>query len=276
LGIRRLPLALGAALAAALVAPSAAAALDATSTVVSCTPPSILVGGVTSCSATVFDDDQNNTPTGSLEFSSDTPGGTFQDHGSGDPATMCTLASGGENAGSCRLDYVPGAVGTGVHGITASYSGDLGHQASDGSADVTVTGHPTLTSLSCAPNSLTLNVGTSTCVVTVSDTNATASTPTGGVALSSPAGSFGGGCATLAVLSASQANCTAVYTPSLAGTGSLSGAYGGDSTHATSAGTAQVSVAAAAGPAAPAKKKCKKKRGRSASAAKKKCKKKRR
>jgi hypothetical protein len=273
---RRLPFALGAALTAALVLPSAAAALDATSTVVSCTPPSILVGAVTSCSATVFDDDQNNTPTGTLEFTSNPAGGEFQDHESGDPATACTLTSVGENGGSCRLDYAPGAVGSGVHKITATYSGDVGHDASAGSANVGVTGHPTTTSLSCAPGSLTLGVGTSTCVVTVTDTNATASTPTGSVALSSPAGSFGPGCEALGPVGGNQGSCSVVYTPSLAGAGTLSGTYGGDSTHATSAGAAQVIAAAAPGSASAVKKKCKKKkRKRSAAVAKKKCKKKR-
>jgi large repetitive protein len=274
LGVRRLSLALGAVLAAALIAPAAAFALDATSTTVSCTPPSILVGGITSCSATVLDDDQNNTPTGTLEFTSDTAGGAFQEHGPGDPATSCTLTSVGENGGSCRLDYVPGAVGSGVHKITATYSGDVGHDAGAGSANVGVTGHSTMTSLSCSPGSLTLGAGTSTCVITVTDTNATASTPTGSVALSSPLGGFDGGCGGLTPLSASQASCTTVYTPSLAGPGSLSGAYGGDSTHATSAGTAQVSATAV--PAVNKKKKCKKKKRKRSAAAAKKCKKKKR
>jgi len=279
--VPRTHLVLGAVLAASLVAPASAAAQgDATSITVSCTPPSILVGADTSCSATVQDvvPDGSN-PTGSLDFSSDTPGGAFENPENRNPATSCPLSPvGEEHASSCRLIYIPGTGGTGVHKITAGYAGDDLHDASSGSGNVNVARHSSATSFSCAPASLTLGAGTSTCVVTVTDTSTAASTPTGGVALSAAAGNFGPGCEALTLLSTSAASCTVAYTPALAGLGSLSGTYGGDSAHATSVGMTQVNVAAAGSTMTPApRKKCKKKkRGRSASVAKKSCKKKKR
>ena len=271
----RLPLALGAVLIAALAAPAAAAAQDATSTEVSCTPPEVLVGGITSCSATVFDEDENNTPTGSLDFVSDTAGGAFQDpeHPS-NMTSSCTMEANGENAGRCRMTYTPGIFGTGVHKITATYAGDAVHDPSSGSGNVQVDRHATTTTVVCTPGSLTLGAGMSSCLVTVTDTSDLASAPTGGVALSSAGGSFGPGCGALAPAGTSQASCTVAYTPAIIGVSSLNGTYGGDSAHETSAGAAQVSVAAAPGSAPAAKKKCKKKKR--AAAAKKKCKKRKR
>jgi hypothetical protein len=280
LGVRRLPLALGAVLAAALAAPAAAVAQgDTTTTTVGCTPPSVLVGASTSCSATVQDTTPDgSTPSGALGFVSDTAGGEFQDpEHLGTSTSSCTLnAVGEEHAASCRLIYIPGAFGSGVHKITVSYPGDDLHEQSSGSGNVNVARHGTTTAIACAPGSLTLGAGTSSCVVTVTDTSDLANAPTGGIALSSAGGSFGPGCEGLAPAGTNQANCTAAYTPAIPGASSLTGTYAGDSAHETSAGTAQVSVAAAPGSATPAKKKCKKKRGRSASAAKKKCKKKKR
>ena len=156
MGPRRTWLVPGAVLAAALLAPAAAAAQgDATTTVVSCTPPSILVGAATSCSATVQDATPDaSTPTGSLGFSSDTAGGAFENPENGNPATTCPLSAvGEEHAASCRLLYIPGTDGTGVHKISASYPGDALHDASSGSGNVNVAKHPTTTSITCNPGS---------------------------------------------------------------------------------------------------------------------------
>jgi hypothetical protein len=278
-GPRRTWLAPGVVLAATLLAPAAAAAQgDATMTAVSCTPPSILVGAATSCSATVQDTTPDgSTPGGSLAFSTDTPGGAFENPENGNPATTCPLSAvGEEHAASCRLLYIPGTSGTGVHKITVSYVGDALHDASSGSGNVNVAKHPTTTSITCSPGSLTLGAGTSTCVVAVRDTSAVASTPTGSVVLSSAAGSIGSGCGTLVAAGASEANCTVAFTPAVPGLGSLSGTYGGDSAHAPSDGTAPVNALAPPAPtrAAAAPKKCKKRKKRSATSAKKRCKKK--
>jgi hypothetical protein len=144
-------------------------------------------------------------------------------------------------------------------------------------------GHPTNTSVMCVPTSLAFGA-TTNCVFTVTDIGSpTVSTPTGSVALSSSAGgSFTPGCGTIALVGASQANCTADFTPATAGQQQVIGAYSGDSTHEPSApGSTFIQVAApptppGTGTTPPSKKKkCKKKKHRAA-AAKKKCKKKKR
>jgi hypothetical protein len=262
---------LGAVLTACLVVPAIAAAQDPTTTVVSCTPNSTLVGVGTSCSATVLDTvPGGGSPQGSLDFSSGTAGAGWED-----PGSSCTLEHAGEGGGSCRVTYVPGTFGTGVHEITASYAGSADHEASSGSANVNVAAHPSATSISCAPDSITLGSATSTCVVTVTDTSSAVTAPTGSVALSSGSGSFGSGCGGLVLVSTSQSNCTVAYTPTGPGLNLLTGTYNGDTSHAASAGTTQVNVASST---QGAKKKCKakKKKKHSASAAKKKCKKKKR
>jgi hypothetical protein len=260
---------LGAVLTACLVVPAIASAQDPTTTVVSCTPNSTLVGVGTSCSATVLDSvEGGGSPQGSIEFSSDTASAGWED-----PGSSCTLEHAGEGGGSCRVTYVPGTVGTGVHKISASYAGSADHEASSGSANVNVAAHPSATSISCAPDSITLGSGTSTCVVTVTDTSSAVTAPTGSVALSSGSGSFGSGCEGLVLVSTSQSNCTVTYTPTGPGMNLLTGAYNGDTSHAASAGTMLVNVAPST---RGTKKKCKakKKKKHSASTAKKKCKKK--
>jgi hypothetical protein len=187
----------------------------------------------------------------------------------------------GENGSSCQVTYIPGAIGTGTHQVSAAFPGDTSRDASNGSTDLGVTKHPSATSISCAPESIALGAGTSTCAVTVTDTSSGPSTPTGSVALSSASGAFGSGCEELALVSTSQALCTVTYTPSGTGMNLLTADYGGDPTHATSEGTAAVNVAAppsAAGPSSsPAlKKKCRKKKRSASAAKKKKCKKKKR
>lgn len=263
-----------------LLAPTAAAAQgELTTNVVSCTPQAILVGAATSCSATVQDaSPDGTTPSGSIDFSSDTPGGAFKDpeHPANSMTTCSLLSVGEEHAASCRLLYVPGTFGTGVHEISATYAGDDNHDGSSNVTQVDVSKHSSATSISCTPESIILGSGPSTCVVTVTDTSTVPSAPTGRVALTSAAGSFGPGCEILSSAGTSQAKCAVAYTPAAPGSSSLTAAYGGDSSHEPSGGTGPVNVAAP--PGAPvARKKCKKnKKKHSASAAKKKCKKKKR
>jgi Bacterial Ig-like domain (group 3) len=110
-------------------------AQDPTTTSVTCTPGTIVVGGATTCTATVTDTaaTEPTDPGGTVTFSSDTTGGTFS------PAS-CGLNSGwivGQT--SCWVTYTPAQVGSGTQTITASYGGDPGHTASSGTATVKVT-----------------------------------------------------------------------------------------------------------------------------------------
>src|SRR5439155_6242233 len=89
----------------------------------------------------------------------------------------CTLSGTGRSA-SCSVTYTPTTAG--AHAITASYGGDATHEGSSGvtAAAVTVTKHPTTTSVSCSPATFPAGVST-TCTATVTDivVGATATTP---------------------------------------------------------------------------------------------------
>jgi beta propeller repeat protein len=111
-------------------------AQDPTATSLACTPGTVVVGGATTCTATVTDTAATGqtTPTGSVAFSSGTSGGAFT------PAATCTLsATATAGQASCPVTYTPGTVGSGTQAITANYAGDAGHTASTGTATVTVT-----------------------------------------------------------------------------------------------------------------------------------------
>jgi parallel beta-helix repeat protein len=104
--------------------------------------------------------------------------------------------------------------------------------------------HPTSTAVDCAPASIALGAGSSTCTATVTDSFAPV-TPTGIVSFgSSGTGTFSTASCALAVLSASQANCSLTYTPTELGSGShqITGSYGGDTGHNGSQGLTTVAV----------------------------------
>ncbi|HTP19403.1 MAG TPA: Ig-like domain-containing protein [Solirubrobacteraceae bacterium] len=104
-----------------------------TSTVVDCTPASVMVGVAASCTATVSTAAAAGTdPAGTVTFSTDSAG-SFESGG------VCMLASAG-NAGvtACSVHYIASSVGTGTHTVTAHYTGDGSHDASNGTTHLTV------------------------------------------------------------------------------------------------------------------------------------------
>ena len=222
---------------------------DSTSTTVSCSPSTVAVGQTTSCTATVTDTATGgaSTPTGSVSFTSDTAGGSFSSSGS------CTLTgTGTAGQASCSASYTPGQVGSGSHGIAASYGGDPTHGISSGQTTVAVTTRSTSTSVSCSPSTVAVGQTTS-CTATVTDIAAgTASTPTGSVSFTSDTagGSFSssGSCSLSPTGTAGEVSCAVSYTPGQVGSGThtITANYGGDSAHATStsAGTVTVMVRA--------------------------------
>ncbi len=124
-------------------------AAHTSTTGVSCSPSSISVNTLTTCTATVTDPAASGAvkPSGSV---------SFQSSGSGifNP-TSCILASGATlNAATCSATYNATAVGTGTHTITGVYNGDGSHQGSLGTFPVTVSG--------AAPLTITANCGTNT------------------------------------------------------------------------------------------------------------------
>jgi hypothetical protein len=102
-----------------------------TSTVVSCTPPSVTHGQTTDYTATVTDTSAVGTPvvpTGRVGFSA-TGAGSFHH-------VTCTLAPLSASSAQCSDSYIPTA--TGAQTITAEYHQDTVHQGSSGSTGITV------------------------------------------------------------------------------------------------------------------------------------------
>jgi PKD repeat protein len=103
----------------------------ATSASVSCSPSAVTNNTITSCVATVSDNDVGAriTPGGSVGFASNSTGIFAQ--------PSCTLAATGTvGVASCSVNYTPGV--TGFHKITAAYSGDSSHLGGSGSVVVMV------------------------------------------------------------------------------------------------------------------------------------------
>ena len=203
--------------------------LRSSAVVVSCSPGSVAVAAPAPCTATVSDTAAGtaSTPAGTVTFAT-TGSGSFSGSGS------CTLS-----AGSCQLSYTPAAAGSGTHTVTASYGGDATHAVSSASTGESVVARSTVTTVSCSPVSVFVEVQT-ICIATVADTSAgTASTPAGTVTFAtSGAGSFpGSGSCTL-----SAGSCHLGYTPTTAGSGihTITASYGGDTAHASSVGKESV------------------------------------
>src|SRR6266540_3057521 len=102
--------------------------------------------------------------------------------------------------------------------------------------------HNTTTAVSCASPVV---VGqASSCTATVTDTNASPTTPTGTVtfAETGPAGSFSSTTCALVAGPVGTANCSVTFTATATGTALITGTYGGDGTHNASPTSAAASV----------------------------------
>jgi len=106
--------------------------ISPTSLTVSCSPPSVLAGAQTACTATVSNVDpaSSQTPSGPVTFSSSRPG-------SFTPAPSANLAGTGGSA-SCSVQFAPSASSAGAVSITATYNGDANHLGSTGSSSLNV------------------------------------------------------------------------------------------------------------------------------------------
>jgi hypothetical protein len=109
--------------------------------------------------------------------------------------------------------------------------------------------HPTSTSVSCVPGSLTVG-GSSTCTVTVTDTSASgATTPTGSVSVTSSGSAAGSLDHTSCALAGSgpSASCSVVYTPATAGSETVAASYPGNASFGASQGQTTETVSAGGG-----------------------------
>ena len=200
--------------------------LRSSSTLVSCSPSTIVVAEDTTCTATVTDTESAGTasdPTGIVTFNSNRDG-DFS-------STTCSLAGGvntTDGVSTCAVVYDANTVDGGFHTITAAYAPNDDVHA--GSLDttgvvVTVNSRATSTAVSCDD---TVVVGqTASCTITVTDTTSagTKSDPTGTVlATSSSAfGAFSGNPCTLAGgvnTTDGISTCSVTWTPSAVDGGS--------------------------------------------------------
>ncbi len=206
-------------------------ALDKTTTTVGFSTGATQVGNAVTVTAKVTGPEAPGNPTGTITFASG-GAGTFT------PAAKCTLAATATaGVSECSATYTPTAVEAGTQTITASYPGDGNYIKSSGSSPLTVTTRTTTTTVECNPASVATGVASS-CTATVTDTNAgTVSTPTGTVGFSSNgAGLFSpaASCTLAASATTGVASCSVTYTPSATGTQTITGTYGGDTTHTSS------------------------------------------
>ena len=202
-----------------------------TTTTISC-PATGTVGTAFTCTVTVTDTDvgTTSTPTGTVTVNSVT----------------CTLAGTSASA-TCIVSINPTAPGSLT--VTADYPGDTAHATSTDTATVNVsqpTAHSTSTTITCNPTSVVVGQA-SVCTATVTDTSTvTPTTPTGTITFTA-VGALPGcgplsGCGILSAISCPLigGSCFVTFTPSATGSATITGTYGGDSTHATSSGSATV------------------------------------
>lgn len=228
------------------VSTAQATTLDPTAVAVSCQPGQVApvtIGQATTCTAIVTDNSASGAtaPTGTVSFTSDTSGGTFTDGGS------CALTAIGARQASCSLSYILGQPGSGgVQTITATYDGDTGHAVSISQIQVFVTLRATSMSLACSPATVALGESV-LCAVTVTDTSADATTPSGTVSFfeGTHKGNFIeiGSC-TLAAAGTAEASCGLGFFPlsQLLGTQIIGADYGGDTGHAVASNEAHITV----------------------------------
>ncbi len=152
-----------------------------TSTIVSCSPESFGVNGMTTCIATVTDNSPgtSSTPTGVVGFAQVGLTGSF----TGNP---CSLTESVVGKSSCSVTFSASSPGTAA--LTTVYGGDANHIGSSGSTTARAL-HPTSTTLSCGPSTVTVGQNT-TCTVIVTDTFATPTPLIGAVGFSNSSAGF--------------------------------------------------------------------------------------
>ncbi|HXW37463.1 MAG TPA: hypothetical protein VEJ36_06155 [Nitrososphaerales archaeon] len=198
----------------------------ADSATLDCSPTSVPVEAPTTCEVVVSDTSPGTvvTPTGTVDFAA-TPSdnGVFSQD-------SCILSS-----GSCSVTYTPNQGTEGSDSISASFLGDTDHPAATPTPFMlTVTTRSTSTTVSCAPSSVAVDSAT-TCTVSVTDTSpGTTIAPSGTVGFAddpSGSGTFNSTSCTL-----SSGSCGVTYTPNPGSEGSISieGTYSGDTDHAGS------------------------------------------
>jgi hypothetical protein len=224
------------------VAAPAAAAVNPSSLDLHCSPDSVATGAARACTVTITDagTSAQTTPTGEVTFSSAPTTGSFSGSGS------CAPAPAGASSASCTVSF--NATQGGDYTLTANFAGDATHTVSVGTTSLTVV-DATATSFACDTTSPPINTS-AICTATLTDIGSphapvgeigfTSSQATGTFASPgqcpwNPAASGMGGTAT----------CQVTFSATAPGPYTLTASYGGDDTHAASAGSTVVTVTTA-------------------------------
>jgi hypothetical protein len=223
--------------------------VGATSTSLTCTPGSVDVNQSTNCVAKVHDTVPGSTsvPTGAVGISNG-GGGSFDN-------SSCTLAADGTaGEATCSVNYTPTSQ-SGGGSIDADYLGDTAHVESFGGFDLSVAARSTSVTVLCAPSSVDVGQSTS-CVATVADTdtNGTASVPTGSIGFSTDGnGTFDHtshgitACTLTPDANPDEASCSVDYAPTAPGSGThtITATYDTDGVHSGGQSDGSVAVGAA-------------------------------
>ena len=164
---------------------------------------------------------------------------------SGSGVTAGTPTINSSNSMSVPLTITSTAATLGTHNVTVINPGSGGGSAASNAETFTVDKRTTSTSVSCTPGSAGVGSAT-TCTATVKDTDSgTASTPAGSVSFtSSGSGAFSASGSCTLSGSGTTATCNLTYTPAAVGTGThtITASYGGDTTHANTNGSFNLTV----------------------------------
>ncbi len=236
-----------------LVAAPSAQAGHPTVTTAICAPNPVSVGSASTCTTTVTDSSPTGlSPTGAVEFSSDSFGNGAYNGAFSSPGSSCTLQAAGPTASSCTVVYTPSAVGDGSHRIQAVYFGHGGSWDSSLGADELHVG-PTTTTLTCMPGDRQTGSIPTLCTAMVHDDATPEAQPTGTVNFSSDsAGDFAMGitpmtsCTLGPGMDAATSLCQISYAPTAVGDGThqLTADYAGTTAFAPSNGTFTLAVSA--------------------------------
>src|SRR6266702_3971233 len=207
--------------------------LDTTTTTVSCSPSSVTVNTATSCTATVTDTSAGPiTPTGPVGFTS-SGAGTFS------PMTSCNL-SGTTSSGTCNVEFTPSTTGTDT--VTGNYAGDSAHTTSSGIIAINISQASSMTTVWCTPAVLKAGSSTTCTATVVPSCSASCPVPTGTAAFASNgAGIFSSTTCTL-ISGSSSSSCSVTFTPSAAGTDTITASYSGNPTYLGSSGTTSIKI----------------------------------
>jgi hypothetical protein len=165
--------------------------------------------------------------------------GTLTDNGGPTPTIALLTGSPAINAGNDQL-----AVGGAFPACPATDQRGVSRAGGANRCDIGAfeKRSPTTTAVTCAPTTLTLGVGGSTCTATVGDT---LTAPTGDVTFTTgSSGTFSGGGTCTLLADTGTSSCSLTYTPSAVGSGShlITASYVGTADFAPSEGATQISV----------------------------------